>query len=546
MKLTKFFIGFALAALAVCMAFGLFTLPKVQDSTSDKFSAERVSNDLKVISKEHHSVIHTEERDRVCQYLYDRLEEMGGNPSIYIYDSVKFRFGGYYNIGNVYCQFNPENREPSSYVLLTAHLDSRFAQVVLKDTVYSYGAADDGYGLGVILESVNLALKYRSDWKQGLRILFTDSEENELDGMKRAFAENHELFDNVGLMINVEARGVKGPALLFETSKGNAMAMDLYKASRYPYSYSLTSVVYNFLPNFTDFSVVKDYLPGFNFSAINNLNYYHTDKDCFDNINLQTIQHYGVQITPIIKEYLTNEIYSDPGYLKSDEDEVFFTVPGLNMFRFTKGQYYLFNSIVFALFCIALAFNVLAGGVKIKNVFKNALTALGVSVGLLLVGEGIAYVSSLIAGTKFDFVGTKYIKGEYAISICAISLMVIGYIWFFIKKKAKSHFFVKESMLGTMFAMVVLSAVLLFTIGENFFFIVPVAIGSIALILYLFVFLNIFSLPALMAIALLQFSFLYNILIAMTIGALGVVMFIGFFSLVLMVGLFDCYMNQKR
>lgn len=546
MKQVKFFLGLALIVLTVFMAYGLFTMPKVQDLSSDKFSAERVAQDLEIISKEHHSVLNTEAKDRVCQYLFDRLEQMGGDPSIYIYDSVEFRFGGYYDIGNVFCQFEPEGKEASSYVLLTAHMDSRFAQVVRKDTVYSYGAADDGYGLGVILESVSQVLKCRPEWKQGVKVLFTDSEENRLDGMKRAYNENPELFEKVGLIINIEARGVKGPALLFETSPGNGNLMDLYKVTKYPYTYSLTSTVYNFLPNFTDFTVVKDTLPGFNFSAIDNLNYYHTDKDCFENIDLRTIQHYGVQVTPVLEEYLTNGIYSDPQYMKSDSDDVFFTVPGLKMFRFSKGQYNLFNAIVFALFCIALAFNSLTGGIRIKNVFKDSLIVFGISIGILLVGEGIAYLSSLIAGVKFDFVDTKYIKGEFAIDIIAFALMAIVYVAVFLKKKNQSPYFVKESLFGAMFAMIVLSAVLLFTVGENFFFIVPVALCSVALIFYLFLFLNILSLPALAAILLLQFAFLYNLLTALTIGALGVVLFVGFYSLVLIVGLFECYMNQKR
>lgn len=548
MKTIKCFIGIALLILVGFIALGLFSMPKPKGLESDAFSAERVAEDIKFISKEPHSVEHPQARARVRQYLFDRLTSIGGNPVIMSYDSIKFRFGGYYDIGNVYCSFEPENGNAESYIMMVAHLDSRFFQIVIKDTVYSYGAADDGYGLGVILESVTQALKYRNDWKQGVKILFTDSEENELDGMKMAFSNNKEIFDNVGLIINVEARGVKGPALLFETSKANDKAMELYKEAKRPYTYSLTSVVYNILPNFTDFTVVKDSLAGFNFSVIDDLNYYHTDKDNFSNISLKSLQHYGAQLEPIIKKYLTDDKYSDSSYMMSskDNDKVFFTVPGLGLFFFSKPQYILFNAIIFALFCIALAFNVLTGGMRVKNFLISGLLVLASALGLLAVGEGIAYLSSLINDTPFNITATKYVKGDKIINIASVAVMAIAFIVFYLRKRSKNRYFSREIIFGSMLVMIIISAVLLFTVGENFFLIVPVALCSIAMIFYPLVFLNVIALPALLAIVLLELSFLYNLLTALTIGSLGIVMFLAFFSIVLIVGLFECYMYQKR
>ena len=115
------------------------------------------------------------------------------------------------------------------------------------------------------------------------------------------------------MVINVEARGVKGPALLFETSSGNRAVMELYKKVRNPYTYSLTTLVYSILPNNTDFSVVKDSIPGMNFSVIDNLKYYHTDKDNFSNISLKSIEHYGLQIVPMLEEYLKGDKYGSKG-----------------------------------------------------------------------------------------------------------------------------------------------------------------------------------------------------------------------------------------
>ena len=181
-----------------------------------------------------------------------------------------------------------------------------------KDTVWSYGAADDGYGIGVTMETVSQLLKQREHWSQGVKVLFTDAEEVGMMGMTAMWEGNREVFDNVGLVINIEARGPYGPALLFEACPGNEKVMDLYAdAAKNKYTYSLTTVVYGFMPNLPYFTIVKDHIPGLNSSTIADVNHYHTDLDNFSNISEKTIQHYGEQILPIALKYLKSEEYAD-------------------------------------------------------------------------------------------------------------------------------------------------------------------------------------------------------------------------------------------
>jgi Zn-dependent M28 family amino/carboxypeptidase len=215
--------------------------------------------------------------------------------TVYTFDAV-----------NILAEFASPKSQEATKLMFIAHYDSRYSQPVPpRDTVWSYGAADDGYGIGVTLETLNLALKYRDKWQQGVKVLFTDAEEVGMMGMKAMWEQNREQFDDVGFVINLEARGPNGPALLFETSAGNERIMELYdQRALSPFTYSLTTVVYSFMPNFTDFTIIKDTLPGVNFSTIADINHYHTDLDNLDNINPKSIQHYGAQVVPMVEQYL--------------------------------------------------------------------------------------------------------------------------------------------------------------------------------------------------------------------------------------------------
>ncbi|MBO5819092.1 MAG: M28 family peptidase, partial [Bacteroidales bacterium] len=375
MSKTKLSILLAMVAFVSLIAFGLWTRPKVQDIDSENFSAERVVKDIEVISQEHHSVAHPAERAKVRQYLLERLQELGAD-TIKIFEHknlvgpenkhVVYTFDAY----NILAEFAPLHADSAdnqnTSLMMVAHYDSRYSQPMPRqDTVWSYGAADDGYGVGVILETLNQALKYRSEWKQSFKILFTDAEEPGMQGMKALWREHREVFDEVGLMINVEARGPFGPALLFETSPGSKNLVKLYQqTARYPHTYSLTTVVYGFMPNFTDFTIVKDDIPGLNFSTIADINHYHTNLDNFSNIQPRSIQHYGAQIVPLVHEYLTNARYCDKDILRSDENSINFSIPLLGLLNFSKTTYTWVNILVFVCFLLILLLDIIRGRAK--------------------------------------------------------------------------------------------------------------------------------------------------------------------------------------
>lgn len=567
-KFRPVFLALAVVS-ATLLALGLLTRPSAKDASYDGFSAARVAEDLKVISKAPHSVQHPEERAVVREYLIQRLEQLGGNVSLYKYDSLKGpknRSVQYtFDAVNILAEFPPLNASAdTTWLMFVAHYDSRQESYLPYGTVWSYGAADDGYGVGVTLETVSNLLEKRQDWKQGVKVLFTDAEEVGMIGMEAIWNNDRAVFDDTGLVINVECRGTFGPVLLFETSSGNDRLMELYSHAGSKYTYSLTTIVYELLPNASDFTIVKDYLPGMNFSTIADINHYHTEKDCFENINLKTIQHYGSQILPIAEKYLTDPVYSDKDYMRSDKDMSFFTIPALGMFCVSKTIYLVVNIAIFVLFLLLFAVEGFRGRIRAMRVLRNSCIVLLTGVGVLALGELVAYISASAAGAVFRPFGVlQGIQGDNWISlitvVAVLAITLLVYLNFrqnavrqtsgSMRASAASNAASRYAygvLYGTLALMFILSLVLVFTLGENVMFMVPFALAVIAMVLWHLTSLKFWLLAAIVIMILQAVSFLYALFMALTIGALGVIVMLAFVDVMVLIPLSDLYVTSQH
>lgn len=558
------------AAVVGMVAFGLWSRPSVEGKEHGGFSAERVVEDIEVISREHHSVAHPVERAEVREYLVERLGELGADTvKLYEYRGlvgpedkhVVYNF----DATNILAEFTPCGAEEDyASLMLVAHYDSRYSQPMpRRDTVWSYGAADDGYGVGVILETVAQALKYRDEWQQGVKVLFTDAEEVGMMGMKAQWQDDREVFDNVGLMINLEARGPYGPALLFETSPGNERLMELYaSAAEYPCTYSLTTVVYSFMPNFTDFTIVKDEIPGFNFSTIADINHYHTDKDNFANVNPQSIQHYGSQIVPIVHKYLTDGAYADRDSLKAERSTVNFTLPLLGLFNFSTTSYWIVNIVVFVAFVLLFVFDLLRGRAQLHKALRAALRALLAAVVALLVGELIAWVACCVCDAEFKPFGVvQGVAGDNIIMAVSVVVMIAVVAMLYLRGRrdvvrltagsiranagdSAALLHATNSLYGALGIMFILSLILIATIGENLMFFIPLMVTTTAIILYRTTRLRLWCLVAIALILLHALSFLYALAMALTIGALGAVLMLALLDTLVVIPLVELYIRK--
>jgi Peptidase family M28 len=167
-------------------------------------------------------------------------------------------------------------------VALMAHYDA---------VPFAGGAGDDAAGTAGVLEAARL-LAAGPQPERDVVFLITDGEEVGLLGAQKFFNE-HPLAAHVGAVVNVEARGSAGRALMFQTSPGNAALVDLWADHAvFPSGSSLSDAIYKLLPNDTDLSVsLEAGKIGINGSFIDGLADYHAPSDVPDNLNQGSLNH---------------------------------------------------------------------------------------------------------------------------------------------------------------------------------------------------------------------------------------------------------------
>ena len=515
-------------SIILSIALGVTSLytprPKSEESG---FSTEIAKEHIKEISKEVHSVEQPEALARVREYIVNELKELGLEPEVFSYEAVESPKGGIYNLNNIYAKIDGKNGENGSYIMLASHYDSSPKKRAGEDGE-SKGAADAGYGVSTILEIVRNIKESGQELENGIKILITDGEEVGLIGAKQEMNQNFELYKNVNFVVNLEACGIKGPALMFETSSNNEKVIDLYKKANLPVSYSLASDVYNKMPNGSDFTEFKNAgLSGINFAVLNDLDYYHTKNDNYDNISDTSIQHYGEQVLPIVQEYIYNAKYGQADYFESNQNSIFFTLLPNVFINYTS----VIGTILAVVSVIALIFVMRKLKVNSKLVVKWTGIWTGLALAVAAIGIGISYIISMITGIEFKLTYMPRVAGADIIALIAVILTAISVV--VISKKLVKD---KEELDAIIFGGLWFNAILLtiFMIalpGGSYLFLWPIMITMISVILSKKFKNEKMLLIATMFTIIMYVPVIYNIYIALTIGALGVVMMLALMSL---------------
>ncbi len=249
--------------------------------------------------------------DRVRARLLSLLQQMGLKPivrdQLACNQLYKQRGVSCARVRNVIAVMGPP---AGKALLLNAHYDS---------TPVGPAAADDGAGVATLLEVASI-LRDRP-LKRPIILLFNEGEELGLVGA-RAFLSDP-LSRNVDSLINLEARGVRGPVNMFETSRPNGAPVAIFKAAvAHPTANSLSTDVYRLMPNYTDVNSFSErgWLT-LNLAPIGNETRYHSPGDDIAALDPATLQHMGDQ-TLALAERLAN---GPPG---PSGDRIFMDVAG--------------------------------------------------------------------------------------------------------------------------------------------------------------------------------------------------------------------------
>jgi hypothetical protein len=292
--------------------------PEPIGAPAQEFSAARAFEHVQRIAGGTH-VAGSPENDRVVAGLVEILTELGLDTRVQnAVGTWKSEAGAaeMARVRNVVAVLR--GNDSTGRLFLMAHHDS---------VQTGPGAADDAAGVAAVLETVR-ALSQGERLRNDVVVVLTDAEEACLCGAE-AFAASHPLASAGGLVINFEARGTRGPPIMFETSRGNAdLAAVFADAAPHPVASSFAVAVYRALPNDTDFSVLlaDGDFTGLNTAFIDGAAAYHTPQDVPDRLDRGTLQAIGDNALAVARELGGRDLaaLAEPGA----QDATYFPVLG--------------------------------------------------------------------------------------------------------------------------------------------------------------------------------------------------------------------------
>jgi MFS family permease len=359
------------------------TPPRIPEKIPpEDFSVQRELEHIKAIAQMPHPV-GTEEHEIVRDYITKELKELGLNLEIQKTSTARRTEGGYriYEVDNIVARL--EGIDNSKAILLMAHYDSAPG---------APGANDDGAGVAAILETLR-ALKAGSQIKNDIIVLISDAEELGLWGAK-AFFDEHPWVNEIGVVLNLEARGSKGINLMFETGQNNKWLVNEFaEAARYSVGDSLLDAMYQRMPNDTDFSIFKDKgYQGMNFAYIDDWQTYHMPIDDLEHLDKRTLYHHGSPILALARHLGNMNLDAFP-----DGNAVYFNVFRSLMIIYSDKWVWIFTLFVGLLFV----------GTIVLGYWHKRLTVKGLILGFagsgIFVGIGIALISLI-----WRLIGLRY------------------------------------------------------------------------------------------------------------------------------------------
>ncbi|MEU5840636.1 M28 family peptidase [Rhodococcus sp. NPDC047139] len=312
--------GHLLALLGVLLVAGIITLFPATgrslgtDAPPDVFSAARAAETIDAIAgapRPPGSPAHTAARD----HLVSTLESLGWTTRVesgvgWMARPTEATQRGA-RVRNIVA--TRSGTDPTGTVMLVAHYDTVRG---------SPGAGDDGIGVGTVLE-VARALDGGPPPRNDVVVLLTDGEENGLLGAHR-FAGTQPVRTDPVVVLNHEARGNSGAPNTFRITSPNGVLVDTLARAPGVNADSLTELIFEALPNDTDFRrFAENGFHAFDTAISAGSAYYHSPLDTPDRLSRTSLQHMGETSLAIARALAT----ADLADVDEGGDQVMTTAP---------------------------------------------------------------------------------------------------------------------------------------------------------------------------------------------------------------------------
>lgn len=274
--------------------------PRPASAAEEDFSAARAIGRLDHIAKVPHPTGSPAQED-VRKYLVRELRALGLEPEVLTRVAVRPADDAPAVAGTVSdVHATMPGERPTGRVLLVAHYDS---------VPTGPGAADNGANVAAILE-IARALKAGPQPRNDVEFLFTDGEEYGLLGAQAYVdaspGEGRTAAPERTVVINLEARGVSGPAVMFQTA-GTGLTPAVREAGAF--TTSLADEVYRHLPNNTDLTVFDEAgMRGLNFAFVQGAAHYHTDHDDLERLDPGSVQDMGDSVLGAVRRLAGDDL----------------------------------------------------------------------------------------------------------------------------------------------------------------------------------------------------------------------------------------------
>jgi hypothetical protein len=392
--------------------------PLSASAPANEFSAERAFSHVEQIAERPHpvgSAANAEVRD----YLVGQLEDLGLRPTVQQATSARTMEGtaSMARVQNIHAQI--PGSSPTGHVLLVAHYDS---------VPRGPGAADDGAGVAAILE-IARAITSSSPPRNDIDIVFTDAEEPWLLGAQ-AFVRDDRLDPRRSVVLNLEARGTSGPALMFQSSPDNASVIPALASVQRPITSSGWEACYQLLPGDTDFTVFrKAGFAGMNFAFFEGSARYHTPEDSPANLDHASLQHMGSTVLATAHHFAGQDLGAPRG-----GSLTYFTVLG-ELVHYPQGLAVPLAVLAAVVFVATLLYARRRGA---RGVRWAAVSFLGLLVVTTALGIGVWQVLRLLHPGYGSFhTGDTYRPEWYAAGLLALTA-ALTVAWYLMMRRRRA------------------------------------------------------------------------------------------------------------